>query len=827
MDTVKRCLPVRVRRALLAAGFWLAACAGVRGADAAPPPLADAMEFANASFEEDFENDGVPDRWQIPESTQVTLTAEASNGAKAARFTDGYILASQDVFIRDLAGRQVTLRLDAKGTDGAALGCQLGFFTDRGEGKKAFVYARLAWDRALPPAYESVRLRYTFPEKALDGRVWLAFYRSNRQGTVVLDNLQISDRALTPEQQLGLTRLARELGYLATRARAGAERLPAARDELLEAAAAAEQQAERCRDGDVAMLANRDVEAWVAARHAAINRRLCAEAVGVFPVDPCERRPADALGGERPADPAEVVMLQGEYGAVGAEVMNTEDTPREVAITIDAAPGVFADPVIRRQVFMETWYKKAATRLADPLPLLPRDDAGWRLALPPGAVERLYVGFRAAPDAAAGAHDLTLRFQSAGAVLQPLVTSVRVLPAALPTTPRLEHMQFLYTDMEPALSHPAAVAADLAAHGVSAIEFPYIPKVTFSAEGALVTNDIATSPQAEWLRIYGAHIERLAIFWEGRYTRFPLDGQAEAYLPYTDDQGRLTPAFSRAYGELLQAWLRFAAEQGFGPERFLMIADDEPSSKADYKEAPGPEVRRTLELYRLTRQAAPALPIAVTLSDYAMPTDAAVIAQAADVVMPVWPYRKALSRWAPDGYSPRETFRETIFPMLDGLRAQKDLRIWSYRVDAGKSEDVLISARAYPVIAVAAGFTGIATWAYNVKRGMSWDDTDEGLLDYIFAYDGTEDHPLNREVNPAGEVVVPSVRWEALRLGWQDGQVLLALLERSRQRPDPALTARLEKLLEAPRRWAHDPETADYPTARALSREVRRLYAEP
>ena len=596
---------------------------------------------------------------------------------------------------------------------------------------------------------------------------------------------------------------------------------------LLEVAAAAAQRAERCRDGDVSALGAPDAEAWIAARHADINRRLCPEPVGVFQADPCERLSAEALGGASPATLGELAMLQGEYGAVGVEVLNTEDRPRHVTIAGATAPGVLTDVVVRRQVFMETWYKKAATRLADPLPLLPRDADGWHLNLPPGAVEKLYIGFRTAPDAAAGTHEVALRFQSAGAVPQPFVTTIRVLPVALPTTPRLEHMQFLYPDMEPALSHTAAVAADLAAHGVSAIEFPYIPEVTFSPDGALVRNDIATSPQAEWLRLYGAHIDRLAIFWEGRYTRFPIDGQAETFLPYTDDQGRLTPAFSRAYGELLQAWLRFAAENGFGPDRFLMIADDEPSSKADYKEAPGPEVRRTLELYRLTREAAPELPIAVTLSDYAMPTDAAVIAQAADVVMPVWPYRKALSRWAPEGYSPRQAFRETIFPMLDGLRTQQGLRVWSYRVDAGKSEDVLVSARAYPVIAVAAGVTGIATWAYNVKRGMSWDDTDEGLLDYIFIYDGTEDHPLNRAVNTAGEIVVPSLRWEALRLGWQDGQVLLALIERARQRPDPALKARLEALLEAPRRWVDNPEVADGATVRTLAREVRRLYAEP
>ena len=56
----------------------------------------------------------------------------------------------------------------------------------------------------------------------------------------------------------------------------------------------------------------------------------------------------------------------------------------------------------------------------------------------------------------------------------------------------------------------------------------------------------------------------------------------------------------------------------------------------------------------------------------------------------------------------------------------------------------------------------------GVTGATHWDDTDQGLLDYTFIYNGAEEHPLNRQVNPVGEIVVPSIRWEALRLGWQE-----------------------------------------------------------
>ena len=44
--------------------------------------------------------------------------------------------------------------------------------------------------------------------------------------------------------------------------------------------------------------------------------------------------------------------------------------------------------------------------------------------------------------------------------------------------------------------------------------------------------------------------------------------------------------------------------------------------------------------------------------------------------------------------------------------------------------------------------------------GTEYSDEVEKGLDYIFVYDGREDHPLNRRYNPVGEVVVPSLRWE-------------------------------------------------------------------
>jgi hypothetical protein len=786
----------------------------------------DEVVFANPSFEEDFENDGVPDRWEIPKTTHVTLVGDSTHGAKAARFDDGYVLAAQNFQIRNLAGRTLVVRVDVKGEEGATFGCLAGCFRTTADGKRRFVHSRLAWDSKLTADFQRFKLRYHFSETALDGRLWIAFYRSNRKGIVWLDNVEATAHSLTDEQRTELTRLAREYTYLSTRARTAEERFPQSAERLKSLAERTSKQAEAAGDGGPDMLGDLPERlADIAAGHARINALLGGDNVHVRWAPACERLAPDAgpSGGGVPSP--RPVALQNESVYVGVDILNPFGREVPLTVNVTAGEGFASDPQLRRQVFMETWYKKASTRIVDPLPLLPRRDGHWELTIPAGGRERLFLHLMSTT-AASGDQPIQVSVATDAGAPQVLTCAAEILAAPFPSTPRFEHIQFMYPDKQPALSHPEATARDLASHGVSGIEFPYIPKVAFSAEGQLVSADFENSLQAEWMSIYGRHLPYLMIFWEGRYRKFPVAGLEDTYLEYLDEDGDLTPEFRTAYSELLRAWLAFARSRGFGADRFLMLADDEPSSKEDAADAPGKEVRRTLELYRLTREVAPDLPICVTLSDYATPPDVAVLAPAVDVIFPLWPYREKLTRWVPEDYRPREAFRDTIYPLLDRQRRDRGLRVWSYHIDPGKSAPVLTSARAYPLIAAGAGFTGVATWAYNVTRGKSWDDTDEGLLDYIFIYDGTEDHPLNRAVNPTGEIVVPSIRWEAMRLGWQDAQILNCLREKARKTADAELQRRVNELLSEPSQWAVDPSTATFEAVREISESARRLFVE-
>lgn len=782
------------------------------------------FDLLNPSFEEDFENDGVPDRWETPASTRVELVGDCTHGAKAAHFTDGYVVAAQNFDVKALKGRKLVVTLDAKGAGGAQFGCLLGFFRSMKEDRRKFVYGRPVWNRALGETYERITIRYVFPESALDGRVWLGLYRSNRKGELWLDNASAFASRITPEQRRKLVPLRREFGYLQARAEAAASRASGGMAaELLRYAADSADVVRRCDDDDSSLLAEKpQQQARLSERQALVNRSLLGTVpFASFASRACERLAPDALPPGEAGPTRTRVLLRGERAAFGLTLFNCLDRPLELVVQVEAGDR-FRVEAVRRQVFHETWYKKGKTRLADALPLLSEDGARWLLPVESGATAKLFILLRALPGAVGeGKAAVSLSGTSHTTRTE---FPLRVLDASVPADVALEHMQFIYPDLPPAGAHPEETARDLAAHGVTGIEFPYIPKVTFRRDGSIATADFAGSVQARWLEAYGKHIRRLMIFWEGRYKRFPVEEENEAYLSFLSEDGTITAEWKRAYEALLRGWLEFAQARGFPPSRFVILPDDEPSSKSEFAVAPGAEVRRAIELYRLTREIAPELLQAVTLSDYAGPEDVRAVAPEMDIVMPLWPYREKLTRWAPKEYRPREEFPKTIYPFLDAQRRSRGMQIWSYRVDAGKTAGVLQSGRAYPIAAVAAGFTGVATWAYNVARGKTWDDTDGGLLDYSFVYDGTEDHPQNRSDNPVGEVVVPSIRWEAMRLGLQDAAVLLHL--KGLADKDEMLRKRYDALMAPARRWVSAPDAMTFQGVFELAREARILLTK-
>lgn len=734
--------------------------------------LAD-VQFPNPSLDEDVENDKSPDGWLIPKTTNVTLvTDKVSHGAKSARFDDGYVLLNCDMKEPNLQELKLNISFDAAGADGAELGVMIGYNKEV-DGKVVWVSTPLTWNRKLESDYTKINLSTTLPKNAVKERVWFGVYRSNKKGVVWLDNFSINSgrgKELTEEQRKSKNVLDRDWNYLASRIRQ-ALKIKADNPDLLQAQKEVNETIAKIGLEYPSVPEEQELGRKLTASLVKVNKALAhGEDTIAYLSDAYVRQNPDEIIPEKLIKSAEIITLGNEYQAFGLSLANTTEKMQSIPITITGG-GKLTDRIdVRRQVFMTRWYAKERELISDPLTLLPTQNQKWILPLDAGAIVKLYISFKVKKDVFG---EFPLKINAGNSELK---VTVKVKPVNLPVEPFFANFQCIYPEINPAGKYPELAARDLAEHYTTGIEFPYIPIVTFNPDGSIASEDFKGSRQYKWMKAYSKENIRLGLFWQGGYGGFPLAGSQEK-LPFTNENKELLPVWINAYANLLENWLKFAAREGVGPQNFLTWGMDELSSGEEFANAPGSKVKNGIEIFKISKKVAPEVPAMVTAGNYSLPLDVAAFVPYVDIILPAWPMPTALSRWAPKEYNPRKEFFAKTLPLLKTERAKRGLTIWSYKVDAGKSEPAL-NARAYPICAVGIGFTGVGSWAYNCSRGYSWDDTDGGILDYIFIYDGDENHPLNKMYNVTGEIIVPSIRWEAMRMGIQDAKILLYLKDR-------------------------------------------------
>lgn len=784
-------------------GLVLAACLGLGAAEVAELSKPGGLAFPNPGLEEDVANIGIPDRWQIGKEVQARLvTDKVTQGAKALRVDSGYGVLTAELQVAEMAGMRLDFSFDAAGSADARLGVMIGYFIRTDKGRK-WVTSQPVWNLPLKEDYQTIARTVKVREDALDGRFWFCVYRSNREGTLWLDNFRLTARGASSElseaQTKQQTELLRELDYAIARRDALQKRgvsLPAE-------AASLDQLRRQCLSGKAAELSTAQAAWATGALAALLNRAATGSELAVVGVDAWARFDS-ALPPAAASGKTELIALGGEYCALGVEVANGIAEARTLTVKIAGLEPAAEAVVLRRQVLLANWYRRGAITIADALPPLAAAGAGiWRLPLAPGETVRLHLGFKTR-SGIRGDFPVSITVEGAPAVNAVL----KLTGAEFPRQVEFGNLQCMYPTLPPASTHPELVARDLAEHYTTMIEFPFMPTVAFHGDGALAPWDLSRTAQARWMRAYGDAGLTMAIFWAGAYERFPNADAPGTYLTYTqkgaDGNLRITPEWRRAFDEILAAWLKLAGESGYG-DRMAIWAVDEPASKADYAIAPGPGMRLTHEMYRLAHELQPGVPRVMTHGLYTLPADAELILPEVDVYVAHWPQPETLTRWAPPEYRHREAFLDRVLPLLHRERERRGMKLWSYHVEPGKTETVLFE-RAYPLAAVGLGMTGVGTWAYNVTSGSSWDDTDGKILDYSFVYDGTEKHPLNLQYNPSGEVVVPSLRWEALRSGIQDAKILLRLKSAMAEGRLSAVSAReVKSILDRCEAFGRDP----------------------
>lgn len=778
-------------------------------------------QLFNGGFEQDTDNVGFADGWTVEKNAKVTLTREGvASGTRALVIEEGYNAVSQELNITNMAGKRVNFSIDAKSPDGGFLGVRMGHYVEDAEGKRKWRDIPVIWDQQLGTDYQTIRKSFVLPKTSLDGRFWICLYRSKRSGTVIADNvvLELLDEAsaLNPKEAAVL---GRERGYLLEKINTAEALQPqnSKWSEFMIRVHEVYQRANSITDSE------QGIEPLLQ-EFKGINAEILAELYGEkgFTVawkNAYERMDPAAL----PAvgiELSEAFVLPGEHVAFGIEISNTTTDTRELIVELpeDLLKSV-SQVEVRRQVLMETWYTKGATLVADALTALPYENADhknrWKLALEKGETTRLYVDLKI--------EENLPQKQLGGDIViwdadhrKSLPYRVNVIQGTRPTTPELAHYQFLYMIQNVANRIPEQTKDDLEAHGVTDIEWAFIPTVRFTPEGELAK--ISYGAHERWLRGFKDSKIRLNLFWMKKLLT-ENDEELELY----------SSQWMRAWGEVHKAYLAHAESIGLERERFTVLPMDEIHSK-NYENAPDENIEAYLKVAKGLRDVLPGLPQYLTVGNYAFPVDIQAVVHTLDVAIVHWPRPVTLSRNAPAGYQARKDFFENTLPVLESAREAGNLQIWSYHVQSGRNANVLLTSLAYPIFSVVSGYTGFGYWAYNVSNKSTWDDTDGNLLDYVLVYDGSEQDPKNLKYNVTKEQIIPSIRWKAIRAGQQDAQILLHLMDLKKQgKLSAAHSQAVKEIVEAYEKIAGEfavgtPELS-YDAIRENGNQLRKIYA--
>ena len=349
---------------------------------------------------------------------------------------------------------------------------------------------------------------------------------------------------------------------------------------------------------------------------------------------------------------------------------------------------------------------------ADALPEL--GNAGL-ITLPPSSSARLWIDVTTGA-LAPGTYTTTLHMRpltQAGTVRDVPVTWI-VAATALPEAMPVHFCNWGY-GMASKFSHVREVALeDMQDHYTSVFTSFPMPRSTYDADG-----NILESTGWEEIDWYLERMRPQNIALLPAYPLTPAEGAPEKY----------SDAWKKAFATLLPQWVAHLRSKGFGYDRWAFYPVDEPGLHggiliqeleryARFVKSLDAEVQIYTDPYR-----------GMTVADHERMVDVV------DIVQPTQHY----------------VVEAETTDRIDYLRTT-DQTHWIYEARAGVKDDI------HPVYyweqiwtAWEIGFTGVGYWTYCTTGFDLW----EAAADYVMVYQGS-DGP------------VPSVRWQAIRIGIED-----------------------------------------------------------
>lgn len=418
--------------------------------------------------------------------------------------------------------------------------------------------------------------------------------------------------------------------------------------------------------------------------------------------------------------------FRGEVEDTALNVFNLGTAPLQVRVELDplvleGAPD--AAPVASRDAVAIHEVVSVPTQSLDlSADVLPRINSGYVLTLPAWDARQLWFAVRT-DGLAPGRWTSTVRLRTLEVESREFTAplTVEVWEPALPETQALKHCNWGYVYNTPRMrGFEEETVQDRVAHGNNVFVTTLVPKASYDETGAIV-GEIDYTEHDAYVRRYAPH--GMILFHNTGGIKGP--------------GGIETGAYRTAFVTWMRAWVAHLKDMGIGYDRFAMYPVDEPGLNDGL-------VARYLFYAKLAREADP---------NILMYTDPVARIRKEELVE-MLPY---VDIWCPNcgGF--------LLDINQDKLEIIKNSgkTLWTYECsDNAKHQSPLGYYRGQSWLAWHHGLTGIGFWSYCTSKADPWYKPED-TLDYLLVYQG--------------DGVVPSKRWEAVRDGIEDYDMLVTL----------------------------------------------------
>ncbi len=453
----------------------------------------------------------------------------------------------------------------------------------------------------------------------------------------------------------------------------------------------------------------------------------------------------EAIEGRTPPSNLSVEAFDGEVESAALNIFNFGGAPRTFRIDLDpitrgnAGASIKPQDAITLHEVLEVPTLVLEHPSSDALPLI---NQARTITVPPWSARQLWLSIDTDP-LEPGAWSTTVRLRTLESEPVELTAglAITIWDAALPEKQALSLCHWASVDSTYLKDYPDEALKDQVAHGTNVFVSSYHPIAAYNENGELV-GEIDFTAHDDYVRRHAPHGIILFCGYQGA-----LRG------PGTHDG----PAYQKAYGPWLRAWVKHLAELGVGYDGFALYPIDEIGLYPHL-------VGQYLMYARLTREADPKVQM------YTDPTEGVKDAEFEELV----PF---VDIWCPNtaGY---------LFDRNPGkLEFMKSTgnTVWTYECfGVAKHQSPLAYYRAMAWRAWHHGLTGIGFWTYCTTGDNPWFPPPSAN-EYTMVY--------------GGDGVVTSKRWEAVRDGIEDYAMLATLrtaldAEQARQQhPDAARDA--------------------------------------